>query len=129
MPGTAPDAAGPAPGAAGPAAGAAGTPGAGAGQAGGAYQPPPQPGYATQYPTGYPAAPRQPLDLAKLATLAAWVVLGLFALYYLYFISNDDNGGEFVDRFFGGMDRLGEGIFYAGILHAVGVWLRRNPPG
>jgi hypothetical protein len=73
-----------------------------------------------------PAAPRKPLDLARLAFIAAWVVLGLFALHYLYFISNDDNGGEFVDRFFGGMDRLGEGILYAGILHVAAVWLGRN---
>jgi hypothetical protein len=56
-------------------------------------------------------------------------VLGLFGLWYLYFISSDDNGGEFIDRFFGGMDRLGEGLFYAGVLHAVSLWLRRNQDG
>jgi hypothetical protein len=94
----------------------------------GAYQQaPPGPGYGQTYPAGYPAAPpRKPIDLAKLVGIAAWVVVGLFGLWYLYFIANDDNGGEFVDRFFGGMDRLGEGLFYAGALFAVSIWLGRN---
>jgi hypothetical protein len=108
--------------------------------------PPSRPGYgqgaAGAHTTGYgqpyaggpagpvvPAAPRRPLDLAHLVSIAAWVVLGLFGLWYLYFISSDDNGGEFIDRFFGGMDRLGEGLFYAGVLHAVSLWLRRNQDG
>lgn len=96
-------------------------------------QPPPappgygqQPAYGPPYAGAYPAPPRQPLDLAKLVGIGAWVVLGLFALHYLYFIANDDNGGEFVDRFFGGMDTLGVGIFYTGVLHAVSVWLGRS---
>jgi hypothetical protein len=94
----------------------------------GAYQQqaPPGPGYGQPYPAGYPAPPRKPLDLAKIVGIAAWVVVGLFGLWYLYFMANDDNGGEFVDRFFGGMDRLGEGLFYAGALFAVSIWLGRN---
>jgi hypothetical protein len=96
----------------------------------GAYQQAPAgPGYGQAYPAGYQAAPpRKPIDLAKLVGIAAWVVVGLFGLWYLYFIANDDNGGEFVDRFFGGMDRLGEGLFYAGVLFAVSIWLGRNQP-
>ena len=96
----------------------------------GAYQQAPSaPGYGQPYPGGYQAAPpRKPIDLAKLVGIAAWVVVGLFGLWYLYFIANDDNGGEFVDRFFGGMDRLGEGLFYAGVLFAVSIWLGRNQP-
>ena len=87
------------------------------------------PGYGQAYPAGYQGAPpRKPIDLAKLVGIAAWVVVGLFGLWYLYFIANDDNGGEFVDRFFGGMDRLGEGLFYAGVLFAVSIWLGRNQP-
>jgi hypothetical protein len=96
----------------------------------GAYQQPASgPGYGQAYPPGYQAAPpRQPIDLAKLVGIGAWVVVGLFGLWYLYFIANDDNGGEFVDRFFGGLDRLGEGLFYAGVLFAVSIWLGRNRP-
>jgi hypothetical protein len=96
----------------------------------GAYQQAPSgTGYGQGYPAGYQApAPRKPIDLAKLVGIGAWVVVGLFGLWYLYFISNDDNGGEFVDRFFGGLDRLGEGLFYAGVLFAVSIWLGRNRP-
>jgi hypothetical protein len=101
-------------------------------------QPPSSSAYQQQAPAGgytqqqqsysgvYPSPTRKPIDLAKLVGIAAWVVVGLFGLWYLYFISNDDNGGEFVDRFFGGMDRLGEGLFYAGALFALSIWLRRN---
>lgn len=53
----------------------------------------PEPGYGQQYP-GYPPQPRKPLDLARLG-----------------------------DRLFSGLVNLATGIFYAGVLLAVSVWL------
>jgi hypothetical protein len=86
-----------------------------------------QPGY--QQPSGGyapPKAPRKPIDLGTLVTIAAWVVLGLFVLKFLYTLTLD---GDFGDLFFGGMSELGTGVFYAGVLLAVGVWLRRQQAG
>ena len=100
----------------------------------GQYQPQPgqpgygQPGYGqpqAPYP-GYAAASRSPLDLAKIVTITAWVVAGLFALAYLYNITQDAPGIDGADRFFGEMPTLGTGLFYAGVLHGVGVWLARQ---
>jgi hypothetical protein len=85
------------------------------------YQQYPQPGYQ-----GY-VAPKKALDLAKLVTIAAWVVLGLYAVSYLYSLTQDEEfGPDFADRFFGGMPELGTGIVWAGILLAVGVWLGKQ---
>ena len=91
--------------------------------------PPPQPGY--QYPqqgyAGYTAPPKKPLDLAKLVTIAGWVVLGMYALSYLYTLTQDDDfSPDFADRLFGGLTTLAQGIFWAGALLAVGVWLRKQ---
>ncbi|MGH9212217.1 MAG: hypothetical protein ACRD2C_16275 [Acidimicrobiales bacterium] len=69
---------------------------------------------------------RQTFDLAKVVGIGAWVVLGLFVLEYLYGLGQDANGEEAADRFFGGMPELGTGIFYAGLLHGVALWLDRN---
>lgn len=81
---------------------------------------------------GYAAAPRKPVNLGKIVTIAAWVVLGLFSLRYLYVLAQD--GGplglpEFADRLFGGLDGLGQGIFYAGVLLGVGRWLEIRQQG
>lgn len=93
----------------------------------------PQQGY--QYGQHYPEsggyaqqkAPRKPIDLATLVTIGGWVVMGLFALAFLYGLTQDDDfGGDFGDRFFGGLPGLGQGIFYGAVLLAVGVWLRRQ---
>ncbi|HET6951446.1 MAG TPA: hypothetical protein VFI47_13780 [Acidimicrobiales bacterium] len=86
-----------------------------------------QPGYGQQqYPGGYaaPPTPRKPLELAKIVTIAAWVVLGCFALAFLYALTQDDFGSDFADRLFSNLPQLGTGVFYAGVLLAVGVWLR-----
>ncbi|MFO7279590.1 MAG: hypothetical protein C0P77_004200 [Thermoanaerobacterales bacterium] len=83
------------------------------------YQP-----YQQQPYAGY-TAPRKPLDLAKLVAIGAWVVLGLYALKFLYVLADDDYG-DFADRFFGSMPELGTGVFFTGVLLAVGVWLHRN---
>lgn len=69
-----------------------------------------------------PVFPGVPLDMPRLVEITAWVVAGLFALGYLYGLSE----GDFGDGFFGGMPMLGQGLFYAGVLHAVAVWLRRE---
>lgn len=85
------------------------------------YQQYPQPQYQ-----GY-VAPKKAFDLAKVVTIAGWVVLGLYALNYLYTLTQDDDfGGDFADRLFGGMTTLGQGIFWSGALLAIGVWLARQ---
>lgn len=90
---------------------------------------PQQPGYQ-QYPQqayqGY-VAPKKSLDLAKIVTIAGWVALGLVALSYLYSLTQDDEfGPDFGDRFFGGMPSLAQGIFWSGVLLAIGVWLGKQ---
>jgi hypothetical protein len=93
------------------------------------YQYGAQPGYEQQYSGGYAAAPaaRQPLDLAKIVMIAAFVVVGLFLLAFLYGLTQDDQfGGNFADRFFGGLPGLGTGVFYGGVLLAVSVWLGKQ---
>lgn len=90
----------------------------------------PQPGYQQQYPQqayqGY-VAPKKPLDLAKIVTIGAWVVVGLVSISYLYSLTQDDEfGPDFADRLFGGMPGLAQGIFFAGVLFGVGVWLGKQ---
>jgi hypothetical protein len=59
--------------------------------------------------------------------IAAFVVVGLFALAFLYGLTQDDQfGGSFGDRFFGGLPGLATGIFYGGVLLAVSVWLGKQ---
>ncbi len=82
-------------------------------------------GYGQQYP-GYAPAARKPFDLAKVVTIAGWVVLGLHALSYLYALTQDQYGEDFGDRLFGNMVTLTQGIFWAGLLLAVGVWLHKQ---
>lgn len=82
-------------------------------------------GYPQQQYQGY-VAPKKPLDLAKIVTIGAWVVLGLHGLFYLYVLTQDDYGVDFADRFFNNMPTLAQGIFWAGLLLAAGVWLRRQ---
>jgi hypothetical protein len=91
--------------------------------------PPPEQGY--QYPQGqypgYVAPTRKPLDLAKLVTIAGWVILGMYGLNYLYTLTQDDQfGPDFADRLFGGMTTLATGIFWAAAALAIGVWLRKQ---
>lgn len=97
----------------------------------------PQPGYPQQYPQqqyGYaapaPAPARKPLDVVRLVTIGAWVLLGLHALAYLYWLTQDDEfGPDFTDRFLGNLPTLGQGIFGAGVLLALGVLLQRGREG
>ena len=82
--------------------------------------------YSQQQYQGY-VAPKKPFDLAKVVTIAGWVVVGLFALNFLYALTQDDQfGPDFGDRFFGGMPGLGQGLFYGGVLLALGVWLAKQ---
>jgi hypothetical protein len=83
-------------------------------------------GYEQQGYQGY-VAPKKTLDLAQLVSIAAWVVLGLFALDFLYRLTQTGEfEGSFADNFFGGMPSLGTGVLYAGILLALGVWLKER---
>lgn len=73
------------------------------------------------------AVPGTSLDLSKLVTISAWVVVGLYTLAYLHGLARTGQyEGDVGDRFFGGMTTLGTGLFYGGVLLAVGVWLRRQ---
>ncbi len=86
----------------------------------------PQPGYGQQY-QGHPPQRRKPLDLARLVFLGAWVVLGLYGLWFIYSLTQDDEfGSDFGDRLFGGLVDLATGVFYAGVLLAVSVWLGKQ---
>jgi hypothetical protein len=86
------------------------------------YQPS---GYAQHY-SGYTPPTRTPLDLPKLVFIAAWVVLGLFGLWFIYTLTQDDLGADFGDRLFGNLQGLATGIFYAAVLLAVSVWLSKQ---
>jgi hypothetical protein len=99
------------------------------------YPPPPQQGYQyppPQQPYGGYAAPhhKRSLELDSLLTIGGWVVLGLHALAYLYTLTQgNDFSGDFGARFFGGMPTLAQGVFWGGILLAIGVWVRREQRG
>jgi hypothetical protein len=89
------------------------------------YQYPPS-GYGQQYPGYTQAGPRKPLDLPKLVFIAAWVVLGLYGLWFIYTLTQDDFGSDFGDRLFGSLVNLATGIFYTAVLLAVSVWLGKQ---
>jgi hypothetical protein len=89
------------------------------------YQYPPS-GYGQHYPGYAPPAPRKPLDLPKLVFIAAWVVLGLYGLWFIYTLTQDDFGADFGDRLFGSLQNLATGIFYTAVLLAVSVWLGKQ---
>ncbi|MGH9114174.1 MAG: hypothetical protein ACRDZN_18010 [Acidimicrobiales bacterium] len=85
----------------------------------------PHEGYGQPFP-GYPQ-PRRPLGLAKLVFIAAWAVLGLHGLWFIYMLTQDDLfGADFGDRLFGGLVNLATGIFYASVLLALSVWLGKQ---
>lgn len=86
------------------------------------YQPS---GYAQHY-SGYVPPSRTPLDLPKLVFIAAWVVLGLYGLWFIYTLTQDDLGADFGGRLFGNLQSLATGIFYAAVLLAVSVWLGKQ---
>lgn len=71
----------------------------------------------------YVAVLGRPLDLAKTVLVLAWVVAGLYALAYIYGLSQGD---DFAGQLFGGMPSLGQGLFFSGVLLAVAVWLGRQ---
>jgi uncharacterized membrane protein len=86
------------------------------------YQPS---GYAQHY-SGHVSPSRTPLDLPKLVFIAAWVVLGLYGLWFIYTLTQDDLGADFGDRLFGNLQSLATGIFYAAVLLAISVWLGKQ---
>jgi hypothetical protein len=86
------------------------------------YQPS---GYGQHY-SGYSPPTRTPLDLPKLVFIAAWVVLGLYGLWFIYTLTQDDFGADFGDRLFGSLQDLATGIFYTAVLLAVSVWLGKQ---
>ena len=51
---------------------------------------------------------------------------GLYGLWFIYTLTQDDFGADFGDRLFGGMENLATGIFYAAVLLAVSVWLGKQ---
>jgi hypothetical protein len=71
----------------------------------------------------YVAVLGRSVDLVKVVLVLAWLVAALYALAYIYGLSQGD---DFADQFFGGMPSLGEGLFFSGVLHAVAVWLSRQ---
>jgi hypothetical protein len=79
-----------------------------------------------QHYSGYAPAPRNPLDLTKLVFIAAWVVLGLYGLWFIYTLTQDEFGADFGDRLFGSLQNLATGIFYTAVLLAVSVWLGKQ---
>jgi uncharacterized membrane protein len=82
--------------------------------------------YPQQQYQGY-VAPKKPFDLAKVVTIAGWVVAGLYSLSFLYTLTQDDQyGPDFGDRLFGAMPGLGQGLFFSGALLAIGVWLLKQ---
>jgi hypothetical protein len=93
---------------------------------------PPPPGYQYQpsgygqHYSGYAPPTRKPLDLPKLVFIAAWVVLGLYGLWFIYTLTQDDFGADFGDRLFGSLQDLATGIFYTAVLLAVSVWLGKQ---
>jgi hypothetical protein len=86
------------------------------------YQPS---GYGQHYP-GYAPPSRKPLDLPKLVFIGAWVVLGLYGLWFIYTLTQDDFGADFGGRLFGSLQNLATGIFYTAVLLAVSVWLGKQ---
>lgn len=81
------------------------------------------PGYGYQQ-----RPPRKPLDIAQLLFIGAWVVLGFYALQFLYVLSQDEpplGTDDFADRLFGQFTNLGVGLFYTGVLLFLSAWLRR----
>ena len=82
-------------------------------------------GYGQHY-SGYAPPTRKPLDLPKLVFIAAWVVLGMYGLWFIYRLTQDDFGADFGDRLFGSLQDLGTGIFYTAVLLAVSVWLGKQ---
>ena len=84
-----------------------------------------------QEPTGSspvpraPSAPPIPSNLATVVAFSAWVVLGLYALSFLYKLTQDE-AGSFGDRLFGNLPMLATGIALCAALMALSVWLVRR---
>jgi hypothetical protein len=76
-------------------------------------------------PARAPSAPPIPSNLATLVAFGAWVVLGIYALSFLYKLAQDE-AGSFGDRFFGNFPMLATGIALCAALLALSVWLVRR---
>ena len=99
-------------------------PGPGQGWPGAGYPPLSQQSYQGD------VAPKKGIEVERIMQSLAWVVLTLYVLEYLYGLTQtDEHTGDVGDRFFGGMATLGTGVFYAGLLLAVSVWLHTRQAG
>jgi len=84
-----------------------------------------------QEPTGSPPASRAPIappippNLTVLVAVGAWVVLGIYALSFLYKLAQAE-AGSFGDRVFGNLPMLATGIALCAALLALSVWLVRR---
>ena len=76
-------------------------------------------------PARAPTAPPIPSNLAALVAFGAWVVLGIYALSYLYKLAQNE-AGDFGDRLFGNLPMLATGIALGAALMALSVWLVRR---
>lgn len=93
-----------------------------------------QQGYSqpAAYPSGYgyaaPPMAKKPLPLPQIVFIAAWAILGLIGLRFLYGAALDGPPypyEDFLDRFVDGMGELAVGVFYAGVLLTASKWLER----
>ena len=51
---------------------------------------------------------------------------GLYGLWFIYTLTQDEFGADFGDRLFGSLQDLATGIFYTAVLLAVSVWLGKQ---
>jgi hypothetical protein len=83
-------------------------------------------GYQQQYSGGYPQQAKAPFDIAKLLPIAAWVILGLYGVWYLWALIDDTFIDDFAVRMFSNLPTLGQGIALCAAVHAVAIWMQKQ---